>query len=199
MNSAQPYDVALVDFGQVISEPIGSAAMQAMAGIAGRGVEEFTEAYWRLRHAYDVDLAPVDYWSDVAGRRLAAADVEALVRADNDGWSVLNAETVAVLTDARAAGMRLVLLSNASAAFVPAFRALPVAALFEMTVFSGEVGVAKPDPRIFALAVERAGAVAARTFFVDDKPANVEAARGAGLAASVFTDASALRSDLGLA
>ena len=61
---------------------------------------------------------------------------------------------------------------------------------------SGEVGVAKPDPRIFALLTERFGLRPERTVFADDSAANVAAGSAAGYDAVLFTTADALRADL---
>jgi putative hydrolase of the HAD superfamily len=48
-------------------------------------------------------------------------------------------------------------------------------------VSSARVGVAKPDRRIYEIAVERAGVVAERCLFIDDRLPNVEAARALGM------------------
>ncbi|MFC5822764.1 HAD family hydrolase [Nonomuraea insulae] len=48
-------------------------------------------------------------------------------------------------------------------------------------VSSARVGVAKPDPRIYEIAAERAGAAPGRCLFVDDRLPNVEAARVLGM------------------
>lgn len=56
-------------------------------------------------------------------------------------------------------------------------------------VLSYEAGALKPNPAIFARAVEKTGVKAARTFFVDDQNANVEAARTLGFRAYQFVDA----------
>jgi len=106
--------------------------------------------------------------------------------------------TVEVLADLRAAGVRLVALSNWSAETFPTARErFGFLAWFEGIVLSGEVGVNKPDPRIFEHLVERFGIEAAATLFIDDSPANVDAARALGFGAIRFTDATALRSELG--
>jgi putative hydrolase of the HAD superfamily len=47
-------------------------------------------------------------------------------------------------------------------------------------VYSHEVGLLKPDPRIFELAATRLGVPPAEIVFVDDQPGHVEAARAAG-------------------
>ena len=55
-------------------------------------------------------------------------------------------------------------------------------------VSSGSLGLIKPDPDAFALCLQRLGFAAGSTLFVDDKAANVEGARQAGLDALVFED-----------
>jgi 2-haloacid dehalogenase len=105
--------------------------------------------------------------------------------------------TVAILEELHAAGTRLFALTNWSAELFPhAEEAFAFLRLFEGIVVSGREGLAKPDPAIFALLVERHGLDPAVTVFVDDSPANVEAAEAAGLRALQFTGADALRRDL---
>ena len=53
----------------------------------------------------------------------------------------------------------------------------------DCVIDSGEVGVMKPDPRIFRIALDRMGLDPAETVFVGDVPAvDVAGARAAGLA-----------------
>jgi 2-haloacid dehalogenase len=65
--------------------------------------------------------------------------------------------------------------------------------LLDGVVVSGTEGVAKPDPRIYEIAVERSGLPASSLVFVDDKERNVEAARAAGMDGIVFAGADELR------
>lgn len=60
---------------------------------------------------------------------------------------------------------------------------LGIALLFDDIVCSAEVGMAKPEPAVFALAAERLGVAVPRCVFVDDWDQNVEAARAAGMRA----------------
>jgi 2-haloacid dehalogenase len=59
--------------------------------------------------------------------------------------------------------------------------------LFHAIVVSGVEKIAKPDPRIYAITLERLGVRADETLFIDDAPANVVGAEQAGLAAHLFT------------
>jgi len=58
--------------------------------------------------------------------------------------------------------------------------------LFDEFIVSYLVGAAKPDPRIFQEALRRAGLPAGACVFVDDRPANVEAAARVGIHAVQF-------------
>ncbi|MBM9459757.1 HAD family phosphatase [Nocardioides sp. zg-536] len=69
-------------------------------------------------------------------------------------------------------------------------------ALLEVVVVSGTEGIAKPDPRIYALAARRCGIPSAELVFVDDKAENVAAAQACGMHGLVFHDAATLRADL---
>lgn len=56
-----------------------------------------------------------------------------------------------------------------------------IADIFDEIIISAEVGVAKPDPRIYQIALERLGAAPEEAIFVDDYPGNVEGARRLGM------------------
>jgi epoxide hydrolase-like predicted phosphatase len=60
--------------------------------------------------------------------------------------------------------------------------------LFDELVISSEVGMVKPDPRIFHLALEKLGVQPTDAVFIDDMVANVDAARQQGIAAIQFLD-----------
>ena len=81
------------------------------------------------------------------------------------------------------AGCRTAIVTNNIREFGQGWRGmLPIAELFDAVIDSHEVGVRKPDPRIFELALERVGAVApARAVFLDDFQGNVAAAERLGL------------------
>ncbi|HNT25213.1 MAG TPA: HAD family phosphatase [Anaerolineales bacterium] len=63
-----------------------------------------------------------------------------------------------------------------------------VADLFDELIISAEVGLAKPDPRIYRLAVQRLDVQPSETVFIDDVLKNVEAARLEGLHAIQYLD-----------
>jgi epoxide hydrolase-like predicted phosphatase len=83
---------------------------------------------------------------------------------------------------ARSRGVATGLLTNNAAEFAPFWRPLlPLEELFDDVVDSSEVGLRKPDPRIYELALSRLGVDAPQAAFVDDAPGNVAGARSVGL------------------
>ena len=83
---------------------------------------------------------------------------------------------------ARSAGVRTALLSNS---WGNDYDRSDWDALFDAVVISGEVGLRKPEPEIFTLALDHLGLAAADCVFVDDLPHNVEAATRLGMAGVV--------------
>lgn len=102
-----------------------------------------------------------------------------------------------LVRDLRTAGVPQWGLTNWSAELYPhAPERYTVLAELEDVVVSGREGVAKPDPRVFALTVARTGLPASSLVFVDDRSDNVAAAAAAGLQGVVFHDAAQVRAEL---
>jgi 2-haloacid dehalogenase len=102
-----------------------------------------------------------------------------------------------VVEELRAANVRLLALTNWSAETFPwARESFGVLDQFEGIVVSGLEGVAKPDPAIFGLLIERYGVDPGRAVFVDDSQINVSAAARAGMTGLVFTGPDDLRRGL---
>lgn len=69
---------------------------------------------------------------------------------------------------------------------------------FDVMIISSEVKVAKPDPKIFHLALDRLAVKASETIFVDDFQRNVDAAVSVGMHAIRFQSPKQLRDELEL-
>lgn len=68
--------------------------------------------------------------------------------------------------------------------------------LTDVIVYSHEVGMSKPDPRIYALACERLAVRPEDTVFVDDTEQMVDGARAAGMQALLFEDNAQVIADI---
>jgi len=83
-----------------------------------------------------------------------------------------------LITRARAAGIRTGLLSNS---WGNEYDRSDWHEMFDAVVISGEVGMRKPEPGIFELALKRIGLPAEECVFIDDMAHNIVAAEQAGL------------------
>lgn len=104
-----------------------------------------------------------------------------------------------ITRDAKAAGLRLYLLSNAGARFPDALKAQGFYPRFDGMMVSYHENTAKPDPRLYQRLCVRFSLVPGECLFVDDIAANVQGARTAGMEALVFAgDWRPVRDRLGL-
>ena len=115
--------------------------------------------------------------------------------------SEVRSEMVDFCRSLRARDIRTGLLTNNAKEFEEFWRPLlPLDELFDDVVDSSDVGLRKPDARIYRLALERLGVAAGDTVFVDDAAGNVTAARRAGIRSVLIgplrTDVSAALDEL---
>jgi 2-haloacid dehalogenase len=107
------------------------------------------------------------------------------------------AGSVALLETLHAQGTPLYALTNWSAeTFAMARPHFPFLERFRTVVVSGELGIVKPDPAIFAHLLGKIGKPANACFFIDDSAANVAGARALGFAVHHFAEPAALQRDL---
>lgn len=105
--------------------------------------------------------------------------------------------TVAVLENLHSQGHYLCALSNWSAETFPIARTRHAfLKRFQTIVLSGEEKLIKPDPAIFHVLLRRIGRRAEECLFIDDAPANVQAARRLGFETMAFTSPEDLRLEL---
>lgn len=88
------------------------------------------------------------------------------------------------------------LLSNAAGSARQVFARYGILGCFDSITISAEEGVMKPDPRIFEIALARAGVQPAEALFVDDSARNIAGAAALGLATIHYVDPVAARRQL---
>ncbi|MEV6973584.1 HAD-IA family hydrolase [Kitasatospora sp. NPDC093806] len=182
---ALSYRGLIVDFAGVLTTPLGPSvrawcARQGLPADAWRRalVEDpvgralylelelgrIGQAEWNRRTAELIGVEP----EDLMGRAHAEVRAEPAM--------------VALVEAARAAGLAVALLSNSYGVdpYNP-YTATGVWDLFDIRVISGEVGLAKPDPAIYRLTLERLGLPGEQCVFVDDFTRNLAPARELGI------------------
>jgi epoxide hydrolase-like predicted phosphatase len=98
-----------------------------------------------------------------------------------------------MLRDVKSNGVKTCLLSNSWSNVYPRDG---WDELFDAVVISGEVGMRKPEPRIFEHALGRVGLPGEACVFIDDIEVNILAARGLGMAGIHHRDADSTIAEL---
>jgi len=98
----------------------------------------------------------------------------------------------------RAAGLRTALITNTIREAGDQWRSkVPLDELFDVVIDSSAVGLRKPNPAIFLLALEQLGGIdPARAVFLDDHPGNVAGAEAVGMQALLVDDVDDAIADL---
>ena len=188
-------EVVLFDVGGVLMGDAIDDKLEDLAGRYGLDLDRLLAHKAELRPLADLgELSDPDFWTQVLAREGVTAQPADL---DVRPFLALVPGTLDLARGLRAAGCRVAILSNDSAELTRVRRdAFGLDDLFAPVLVSCDLGVIKPDPAIYRLAVERLGVAAERIVFVDNMPVNVEAARACGLHGIVFTSAADLRAEL---
>ena len=191
------------DAGNTLIHMDYGAIAAALAGQGiGAGVGDVPRAEWRARVRLDASVGGATstespdtgerylrYLLDELGVRDAAvvAALSAWRRGYNAPiglWTEGEPEAEAALTLARARGLRTACISNSNGTVAAILEGLGLARHLDFVIDSSQVGVEKPDPRIFRIALERAGVAATEAVYVGDLYSiDVIGARAAGLSA----------------
>jgi putative hydrolase of the HAD superfamily len=165
-------------------EPALKPVLDRIGGIASDRDELWQQV---MRH----QVTEREYWAQRAAELGAALgetwDTRALMgrfyELPEQEW--LCAGTIELMSDAKAAGVRVGALTNDMTAFHgPDWVARQEhLKLFDVVVDASLTGVMKPDPRAFDQGAEALGLPADQIVFLDDMPWNVEGARQAGMTA----------------
>ena len=192
---AAQVDGVVFDFGGVISvSPREGWSLYPFCAARGVGRAAVDAGWARYRHLWDGGFISFEemyrrMFAD-AGVGISDADVAELWEIDAVAWiRDLRADTLELMRALKARGRRIGILTNMSPdfherLFVP--RAAAYRALADAEVVSGLERLYKPEQPIYDLMARRMGLPPGRLLFVDDTPANVEAARGYGWQAEVY-------------
>ncbi len=181
----------IFDFGHVLSLPPRPENMSWLVAQCGLSREEFVQGWRELRLEVDRGTMPIpEFWARMAGRggqTLSGQLLQTMEERDLEAWTQPSTAMFAWAEELRRGGWATAILSNMPPAFLPYLeKHFPEISRFRPAVFSGHVGMVKPEPGIFHHCLRLLGLPASETLFLDDLPVNVEAARSLGMHAQEF-------------
>jgi len=192
-----PVEALVLDYGGVLSPPQPANWYKVVGRRLSVAADLFHAAYWQHRQAYDAELPAEEYWIRVLAtlsRSAQAAEVERLIESDVASWTRYREEVWDVARSFRRLGGRTAFLSNGVPEAMARIRAeRQLESCFDAVIVSCEVGVAKPDPRIYQMCLSRLGVAADRTLFVDDRLENLQGAAKLGMRTLHFDSGDAIK------
>jgi putative hydrolase of the HAD superfamily len=197
----------LFDYGGVLTESMGPLFVSIAAGCGAEvpdlvdlligGYEDGDHPWHRLERG-EIPFDDMCRWGAEEGERRGwRLDLRQVL--DHLTEVPLRTAMVERIEDLRRRGYRTALVTNNALEFRPYWNdRLPFDDLFDVVVESCEVGLRKPDARIYHLTLERLGGVApGEAVLLDDFEANVAGARAIGMhALSVGADTDAVLAEL---
>ena len=178
---ARPFDLNLEPrrLQDGFIESFRSMPAMVFAGESPRRIEEMERAWWRelvgrtLVAATDHPFERFDDYFDRLFRHFSAADA----------WRVVPGGH-ALLVELRKRHVRTGIVSNFDHRLHGLLEALQLRPLLDDVVLPSDAGAAKPDPRIFRLALQRLRVPPSEAVYVGDDPKeDLAGARAAGMAA----------------
>lgn len=191
----------IFDYGMVLTGAPDADAHAAMVRITGLTVERFESLYWNDRHAYDEGkLSGITFWQKLlrdAQMEPDQAKVEELNSLDARMWTTQNPAMVAWQKRLKQHGVLTAILSNMGDSVLANIqREFDWINGFDVLVWSYQLHMAKPDPKIYLHTLQRLGTRPEETLFIDDKRVNVDAAIALGMKAIEFSTFEKLEKDL---
>jgi len=191
--SAMSYRGLILDFGGVVTSDFyaGLSAFCVREGLDAdafvQAIRDHAEGRAALKAVERGEL-PQREFEQVLGRLLGVDDNGLLARALADIRP--RPEVIDLAVRARAAGVRVALLSNSlGTGDHDPYAEYDLDKLFDAVVISDRVGLRKPGPEIYQLTASLIGLPPSQCLFVDDTERNLPTARDLGMGTLLFTGA----------
>ena len=188
----------ILDWGGVLmrTEDAGPRlAWDARLGLEPGSVNRlvFKSSAWQ--RALVGQMSEGELWADV-GARLGLAD-GALAEFQRDFWAGDRLDGgLATLVRGLRPRYKTALLSNFSARLRDELAQHGLLDAFDAIIISGQVGIVKPDARVYRLAAGRLGVLPGECLFVDDYDENIAGARAVGMQTLHFSPVDAAIAEL---
>lgn len=172
----------LIDIGGVLWHPPETPLSANWAARCGLSPKEFDEIVYNSEWGSQALLGNITgekMWENI-GNQLGLTPMERS-QCEEEYWAGIWDTEFLNYCRSLKARYKLGILSDAESTAREKVRTWVNESLFDVIVFSSEVGIRKPDPGIFHCALEKLGLIAPETLFIDDREQNVNAAKKLGI------------------
>jgi epoxide hydrolase-like predicted phosphatase len=171
------------DFGGVIVRTEYQAPRQHLAERLGMEYEDIIKIVFESQSSFSASIGEIsaeEHWAEVTKRLRRPASETETIHDEFFAGDVIDHEIVEYLRSLRA-DYHIGLISNAWLDLRDYITGQKFDDAFDHMVISAEVGVIKPEARIYQIALEQAGVSPNEAVFVDDFIENIEGCRDVGM------------------
>ena len=184
----------IFDYGGVLCKPQDRNILKEMVYLASApDIHEFEKTYYKLRGNYDQGLiSGLEYWKQILEKfntPYSEGLALKLISLDSAGWTVLNNEMLEFISELREMDYNLAVLSNMPADILDYInQKTELFSGFDITVFSCDLKLIKPDPDIYRKCLELINCLSSEALFIDDREDNIKAAAAEGIKGMQYLD-----------
>ena len=190
----------IFDAGEVLfnsKRSLFTVPIEYISRVTGRGLEEVDKAYREvIIECERKEVKESDFWKKI----MVKLNVDGLYSKQDpigEGFKVFrkNEEVFSLLESLRLKYL-LAVVSNANSVEAGKIQAKEMYKHFDVVVLSFQIGVRKPDPKIYEVALNKLNAKASEVVFVDNVKTNIEEAKKLGFHGVLFKDVRSLKVQL---
>jgi putative hydrolase of the HAD superfamily len=187
--------IVVFDYGGVICYMPTPEMRSELARLSGLSAEVLWDLDRKYRGEWDRGtydgIGHYRFILAKAGVSLGDGKLADIVRADIESWKQINPDTLQLVRDIKASGLRVGILSNIPYDFPK--DSVPIFAEADIAVYSCDLGIIKPEAGIYEKLREKAGCLYEEIVFFDEKVDNVNKAKELGMRACLWEGAEQAR------
>lgn len=187
------------DYGGVIEIKDGDL-VQEISDYLGVSKDDWRKEYFKLNYLHNIESKDWEEVARLASRKLNATEeqlehISGLIRKSYDTRRI-NRELIEIIKKLKDQGYKVGLLSNNSNRLRAELESLNLIDLFDAVVISAEVGLQKPQQKIFETFFDKLGVKSNEAIFVDDSKQSLLTAGDIGYIPILFIDNSQFKKEL---
>lgn len=185
----KPIKAIIFDMGGVILRTVDPSKREAMAKRLGTSRQELEQAFFQSPTSLQSEigeLSDVEHWQTILALYQQPLETYPQMYAEFFSGDAIDLELIAYIRSLKQ-NYKVGLLSNAWVNARQNIRELhDFVDVFDVSIFSAEVGLRKPDERLFRLILEQMSVEPQAAIFVDDLPQNIAGAAEVGMHTVLF-------------
>jgi putative hydrolase of the HAD superfamily len=185
------------DCGGVIVGLSGPLFMQKASELLGVELKTLSDIYFKFNHLMNNgEVSREDFWKKIVQELNVEDRFDDLIKLTKETTTEINGSVLGLVDKLRMRGYKVGLLSNNTTDEAKRLEDIGLFGHFDVRIISSEVGMSKPDPRIFHLLIERLGIKPEELAFIDDAERSLSRASEVGFDPILFTDYDSLVREL---